>query len=357
MEENQQTISKIYAYHALKVDKARHLFYEDRCQAHNITIEAPNALVGIEVEVENIVDYYNLEYYWEGKSDGSLRNSGAEFTSIPLRGQQIPYALRYLKEALEINNKPDFSNRTSVHVHMNVRDMTWNQIKTFILLYAIFERHFFNIAGTKREESIFCVPLYKTNQVRNITYLENGGAENWYKYSAINCGTILGNDTVPKFGTIEFRHLYGTLDEKIIINWINNIFCLRNASAKIKYEDLLEQVKNMNTTSEYVTLYQQVFKEYANTRTMLKKDFEYCVTQTKLSLWGDIVRYSYNANSNLWKRKNITKEKQEINEMKAKIIKDLINNAQAYHTPTFKIKHAETFDEWFNDQPQTQEGV
>lgn len=308
MEDQDQILGKIYHYTQLKVDKAKHKLYEDRSTPHTVYIEAPNALVGIEVEVENITGFYNIEYYWGGKADGSLRNYGAEFTSIPLRGIQIPYALRYLKQALEENSRPDFSNRTSVHVHMNVRDMTWNQIKTFILLYAIFERHFFNIAGTKREESIFCVPLYKTEQVQNITFLDSGGAERWHKYSAINCGTILGNNDVPKFGTIEFRHLYGTLDEKIIINWINNIFCLRNAAATIEYEHLLDRLKVMNTTSEYVALYQQVFKGFANTRTMLKRDFEYCVTQTKLMLWGNDIHYRYETNSNLYKRYHNIKE-------------------------------------------------
>lgn len=298
--EKEASIGKLYNYGALKVEKTKHLAYEDKQGPHGIHIEAPSALFGIEVEVENMYSHVPIEYYWTVKEDGSLRNSGLEFTSIPLRGYQIPYAIRYLTAALYRNNKPEFSNRCSVHVHLNVRDMTWNEIKTFVLLYSIFERHFFNIAGTKREESIFCVPLYKTDQLKNLDNFEEH-AQEWYKYSAINCGTILGNGVVPKFGTIEFRHLYGTVSEPIIMDWINNIMCLRNATQLFSYEELKEKLKEMNTTSEYVQLYTKIFKQYANLRMMQKKDFEYCVTQSKLALWGDTIFFQYAADSAFYK--------------------------------------------------------
>ena len=290
----------MHAFAGLKVEKAKHQAYEDKQPVLDVPIVAPHALIGIEVEVENITGYVPVEYYWTAKADGSLRNNGVEFTSIPLRGYQIPHAIRHLNKCLYENNKPDFSNRCSIHVHLNVRDMTWDEIKTLVLLYSIFERHFFNIAGTKRETGIFCVPLYKTDQLNVLNSLEYT-APSWYKYNAINCGTILGNGDVPMFGTIEFRHLYGTTDEFTLMNWINNIMCLRKATQMITYQELLEKLKVMNTTSEYVQLYVQVFGTFANLRLMQQKDFEYCVTQSKLSLWGADLRYPYKNDSALAK--------------------------------------------------------
>lgn len=281
-------ISKIYDYGNLIVEKVKHLRYEETQPKPTVEIVCPTALVGIEMEVENIRSDVPITHYWMHKEDGSLRNYGAEFTSIPLRGYQVPYALDHLEKCIRMHNNPDFSTRTSVHVHLNVRDMSENQIRVFILLYALFERHFFNFAGTKRETSVFCVPLYRTNQLADTIKRELIRISNyWHKYSAINCGTILGNGDVPKFGTIEFRHLYGTLDKTVIIDWINQIFLLRTASHQYEYEDLVKRIEHMNTTSEYALLYKSIFGKYARLDLMSKKDFEHCVTMTKLALFGE----------------------------------------------------------------------
>lgn len=294
-----EIISKLYPFGNLSVQKQKHSEYEQKQQKPNYSIVSPSALVGIEVEVENMTNPLYSEYYWNVKQDGSLRNSGLEFTSIPLRGYQVPYALEYLKKKINDNNKPDFSNRCSVHVHLNVRDMTWDQIKCLIILYALFERHFFYIAGTRREESIFCVPLYKTEQLRGVLQLEYT-QKSWHKYNALNLGTLLGSHDMPKYGTIEFRHLYGTDDLDIIINWINNIMCLREAARKIPLDQLLMDVYHMNTTSSYIALYSQVFGQYANERLMLKHDFEQCVSYTKIALWGHEHKPQYKENSDLF---------------------------------------------------------
>lgn len=294
--EKELQIGKIYGYNSLSVHKARHAAYENQQPDPQDYIVSPTALIGIEVEVENITKYFVPEYYWTAKEDGSLRNHGVEYTSIPLRGHQVPHALTYLQKRMQdVDLKPDYSPRTSIHVHLNVRDMTWNQIKSLVLLYAIFERHFFNIAGTKREQSIFCVPLYKTNQLSSLNTLETS-VVHWFKYSAINLATVLGGNDVPKYGTIEFRHLYGTGDKQIILNWINNIMKLREASRVYNYEELRNRIKTMNTSSEYTALYLDVFGEFANIRAMHKQDFEYCISQTKVALFGKTANQNYGTN-------------------------------------------------------------
>ena len=296
-------LQHIYGYTNLNVQKAKHAAFEQTLSPATFQCKDPNALLGIEVEVENIREGIPLEYYWKIKADHSLRNHGVECVSIPLRGHQVEHALRYLKTQMCTFNKPDFSNRTSVHVHLNVRDMSWSQVKVLVILYALFERHFFNLAGTKREQSIFCVPLYKSNQLSTILHIQNGGTK-WHKYNALNLGTILGDGDVGCYGTIEFRHLYGTDDLPTLMTWINNILLLRKASNEYKLEDLLEKVKTLNSTSEYVQLYEKIFQEYADLRSMSKKDFEYCVTHVKEVFWGyDLLRKEpYKAESSLGKK-------------------------------------------------------
>ena len=288
MKIKQTTVGQIVPYGPLSVNRQYHRNYEELQPKPQFDVVYKTALVGIEIECENITNQPYMEYYWSKKADGSLRNSGVEFVSIPLRASQVEYALDYLKNRVVLaGNDPDFSPRTSVHVHLNVRDMSLDQVKTLVLLYALFEKHFFNLVGSRREQSIFCVPLYRSGQLSTLRKLAPYSAK-WHKYNAINLASIFGDDDVTRLGTIEFRHMYGTFDKQIIIPWINTILKLREASLKYSYTELLDKIKTLNTTSEYIAMYQNVFGEYANLPAMQKDDFESCVTACKLALWGHI---------------------------------------------------------------------
>lgn len=243
-------------------------------------------MVGIEIEVENITNSLHPLAYWNIKADGSLRNNGVELVSVPLQIKQVQLALEHVYNVLTANNKPDFSNRTSVHIHVNCRDLTQNQIYNFILLYALFEKHFYAFAGNKRMNSIFCVPLFRTNQLNVIDNVVYGLSPNWHKYCGINLLPLYQNNVTQGYGTIEFRHLYGTSNQREILEWINDIMCLRKYACEISKDALLKNIKEMNTTSSYISLYSQVF---AKGRKVLsnKKDFEECVSNIKRELFGD----------------------------------------------------------------------
>lgn len=288
------TLSKLYEFTMLKVDKDKHMKYEQGRKA-TIPILHPSALVGIEIEVENIDSTVNTDYYWQYKEDGSLRNNGAEFASIPLRARQAEFALDFLNKALTEYNEPEFSNRTSVHVHLNVRDMTWEQIKVLVITYAMYERHFFHQVGTRRESSIFCVPLYKTQQLKYFMQNDVGSVKTWHKYNAINLGTILGSDSCLKFGTIEFRHLFGTMDTKFIVSWINQILCLRQEVQNTTLPALLEKLRRINTTSEYFADYKRIFGQFALPYSIMDKaDFESCITATKRAIFAHELKKYHN---------------------------------------------------------------
>ncbi|MCI0550231.1 MAG: hypothetical protein L0287_04700, partial [Anaerolineae bacterium] len=130
-------------------------------------------LLGLEIEVENVIlakyqEAVALTHYpiWNPKPDNSLRNNGMEFVSIPMKGTMVHKALHFLAHAL--GPKIDFSSRTSVHVHMNVRDMTISQIAAIGVVYAAVERLLFKWVGKGREASIFCVPLYETHDLQGL---------------------------------------------------------------------------------------------------------------------------------------------------------------------------------------------
>lgn len=339
-------ITKLYGFQQLNVQKTKHNQYEQKNPIENPSfILQPNALVGIEIEVENMNNGgWIPEYYWNCKEDHSLRNNGLEFTSIPLRGHQIESALKFLFEEFTLTGNTEFTfgNRTSTHIHLNVRDLTWDNIKSLLLLYCIFEKHFFTLAGTKRESSIFCVPMYRTHQASVIPNI-NSFDRTWHKYSAINAGTILGNEDVPKFGTIEFRHLYGTSNIDTIINWINNIFCLRVACQQYTFEELLEKLNTLNSTSEYINLYQTIFKQYALPDLLKRnnwKQFESCITALKLNLIKEKYTVSYVIESVFGTHQKEKKQPTEKQSNIEDLLKEIDNETNKH---TLKVKNANYF--------------
>ncbi len=287
---NSQTLLQdIHKYPALKLDKVRSNAFEksNKYEGTPFPWIMPHALVGIEIEVENIKHPVNIQAYWTSKPDNSLRNNGAEFVSIPLATKQIQPALHHLYKELYRFNKPDFSNRTSVHIHLNCRDMTQDQIYTLFLLYCLFEKHFYKMAGVKRLNSIFCVPIYRSNVENKAVNVIYDLSANWQKYCGLNLLPLVNNNLNPGgYGTIEFRHLYGTEDVDKILVWINNILALRKAAMEIPKEELLSLIKDMNTTSSYKSLYAQVFPEDCRILEH-KKDFEDCVSNLKRELFGN----------------------------------------------------------------------
>ena len=314
MYKKEPTLSELHTFSPLKTYKTDiTLCQNSMILEHPYNFKNKNTLIGIEIEVENIQDPPYLQSpFWKCTEDNSLRNYGQEYISVPLRASSIPYAIEYLKKVLFSTNEPIFSNRTSVHIHLNVRDFTLERLKVFLLLYCIFEKHFFNIAGSRRESNIFCIPLYKSEQKIHLSQYENT-LINWNKYNALNLGCILGNGINSNLGTIEFRHLYGTLDTSIIYPWIDSIIHLREYSRLISLDNLVETLKNLNTTSEYISLYKKVFEKTCLDLNLISKlDFESCITQTKLNYFEQNNCYYTNPstlNSNYNKKLNTPEDK------------------------------------------------
>ena len=287
MEPSTKPLQELYKYKTMTLRKTNSIAYE---KVHRIDKPfdwaSTQGMVGIEIEVENMKKSVHLEAYWDVKNDGSLRNHGIELVSVPLQIKQVQLALDHVYTQMNAQNEPDFSNRTSVHIHVNCRDLTQDQIFNFVLLYAIFEKHFYQVAGTRRMNSIFCVPLFRTNQMTTINEVIYGMSPNWQKYCGLNLLPLFANNVTQGYGTIEFRHLYGTNNQQEVLEWINDILCLRKFACEISKDNLLAAIKEMNTTSSYLSMYSQVF---AKGRRLLshKKDFEECVSNIKRELFGN----------------------------------------------------------------------
>ena len=257
-----------------------------------IPVVAGYTYVGVEVELENIT---KTEYSaisgstWKQHEDGSLKVKGREFVTVPIRFKYLEVELNRLFSGLK---NPHPSSRCSIHVHVNVREMTAKELASFILLYSIYERIFYRLSGN-RWDSNFCVPLYAAKEYpsRMLKFLiENRkpscmeDVPQWYKYYGLNLCPIFGFDGSSKQGTVEFRHHKGSIDTKEIINWINLITSLKQASKRIDLATILGMLLEMNSDSSYISLTQSIFGKYADKILNLptfKDDIEGCITSTK----------------------------------------------------------------------------
>ena len=85
----------------------------------------PAPITGIEVEVENVnaSETQAPSHSWRVEHDGSLRNMGIEYISLPTKPEHIESAITYLFDDI-LPTTAHFSPRTSIHIHFNCRDST-----------------------------------------------------------------------------------------------------------------------------------------------------------------------------------------------------------------------------------------
>jgi hypothetical protein len=228
-----------------------------------------NTFLGIEVEVERVfrergvLSVNDNFYLWDNIADGSLRNNGREFVSIPLRGDSVSFAISELHKILSTEKTcigHEFTDRTSVHVHMNVRDMEIKDLKNLILTYLVVEPLMYAFVGGDRAKNIFCVPITQSHLTYQLGQIMEVGerdfvayTRNWYKYTGLNLLPI------GKYGTIEFRHMVGTTNEEFLNKWLNMILSLKQYSNSVSLEKNKERILGLNTNSEYFNFLREVF--------------------------------------------------------------------------------------------------
>ena len=206
-----------------------------------------NTKIGVEVEVENVRVPTPIKG-WRSVNDGSLRDNGIEYVfSGPVGGLSATRRIDSLCETLSAMPDIRFSHRTSVHVHVDVRDMTFHELIKYVTLYAMIEPYLFAVCGKERDEGIYSLSLYRgKDQVSKLSAIARLGPNAlrseryWSKYSAVN---LL---SVPQFGSLEFRGHEGTADRSRLINWVNHLLKLKEyaTSGSNKLTDLPKALSN-----------------------------------------------------------------------------------------------------------------
>ena len=203
------------------------------------TFILPSTFIGLEIEVEGYdcctievaQDYFNII------EDGSLRNGGKELVfQVPLMGKDLYQALDSLQYILN-EDRCIYNDRTSVHIHLDIRDLNMEELFKLLFLYIYMEKAIYlytNKRGiSSREHNNYCVPWWKTEGFKkdlydlynlmhkDDTYGSRIILSRFSKYSGLNINPI------TSFGSIEFRHHYGTHNKERLIEWINIIMSLK----------------------------------------------------------------------------------------------------------------------------------
>jgi hypothetical protein len=247
-------------------------------------IKDMDTYIGIEIEMEGVYKSFTSglwQYLWSPRSDGSLRNGGIEVVSIPIKGVWIRRALKLIYATIK---GVVFSNRTSIHIHLDVRALTQKQLTALILVYLAVESLLYKFVGKDRDQNIYCVPLYTTTLVKSLVDWVNKSLDKvnmgHHRYAGLNL------DSLRKFGTLEFRHLHGTNDTTKVVNWINLIFKIKQYAMRNDLTYIIDTITALNTNSNYIAFINDVFEDtvYLLDTLELKSDLEKGVKAVKQSI-------------------------------------------------------------------------
>lgn len=233
----------------------------------------PKDFIGIEIELENIQVNFSSSL-WRCINDHSLRNNPKEFILYnkskerPCIGIEVERAFADLKkyfntvEELGEHYKPSCSERTSIHVHLNVLDMSAKQIRDLILWYMLFEDVLYQFSGPERKKINYCVPLADSEFLHFPHSRYASDPENWLYRVWQSWGKYLGLNlvTMSSLGTIEIRTHRGSYDTERILNWANILMCLKKQAMSDEKIPILSQYLSVNGASKTLS---SVFGKYA----------------------------------------------------------------------------------------------
>lgn len=195
----------------------------------------PHGEIGIEIEVEGGPWPEGNARNWVSHVDNSLRNGGIEYViNNPIRRDQVSASLQTLKKFLGNEAVLNFSYRTSVHVHVNVQELTVAQWVSFITAFTVLEEALVDVVGPKRAGNKFCLRAIDADEplrmilsgVRNQNL--HAQLRGDIKYASMN---VLATVT---HGTLEFRAMEGNLDEENITDWVNCLVAIKDYAIKLE---------------------------------------------------------------------------------------------------------------------------
>lgn len=196
--------------------------------------------VGLEIEVEGNqfpkeeIEYDNygnstsidrhplIPVWWAYTHDGSLRgDDNAEYIlDKPTKFDEVPQAIDELWHMFnEYGSILDESNRTSVHVHLNVQQWYLNRVCSFFGLYFIVEDILTHWCGDHRVGNLFCLRAKDAPGIVSRLKQFFKSEHPWMideglHYSGLNAHAL------KKLGSVEVRTMRGVNNPETIKTWV-----------------------------------------------------------------------------------------------------------------------------------------
>lgn len=181
--------------------------------------------IGIEIECEgNKFKKQYLPEPWRYEHDGSLRGAdNAEYIfKTPQKFEDVPAAVNKLWAMFEeFGTVLDDSNRTSVHVHLNVQGFHLNRLCSLMGLYVAVEEVLTMWCGDHRVGNLFCLRCKDApaivSKMKKFFQQDNDSTQvltEGLHYAGMNAHAMM------KYGSLEIRSLRGVTDPDIIIDWV-----------------------------------------------------------------------------------------------------------------------------------------
>ena len=189
--------------------------------------------VGVEIELEALSALPTGKYTptgWRDESDDSLRGYSREYVmSKPVPLEKVQILLNSLKEALDKHEaKPIYSPRAGVHVHINVQELTSEQVIRFALAYYCLDDVMTRFCGTDREGNHFCLrlrdaqyPIFEIEKMVNAIDLLCFNTD-VIRYSTLNFKSLFS------YGSIEFRAMASQPDLSKIYEWCDMLLRIKD---------------------------------------------------------------------------------------------------------------------------------
>ena len=208
--------------------------------------------VGIEIEMEGKSRFpYEISKWWKAEEDNSLRGYSVEYVmKKPMPLDLVGDALDLLKEEIQLHgSKPVYSERAGVHVHVNVQDLTMDQVFCTAMVYYCLEKALVRYCGENREGNHFCLRVQDADYVldviesalihRNLRFLDTEDI----RYASLNFCSLF------KYGSIEFRAMETRPDFSKIKEWASMLVAIRNYARELEdYERIPAELSGSGPT-------------------------------------------------------------------------------------------------------------
>jgi hypothetical protein len=234
--------------------------------------------IEIECEGENLTPVDSQ--YWRTEDDGSLRgefpHSRCEYVlKKPLNFKSAVLAVKHLLNCQRVDVAFKFSFRTSVHIHVNVSELEWEEYLAFCYTWLLCEAPLMDFCGNSRKANRFCLRAEDSEGVVDVVLrlINDGGLgfinENDVRYAALNVGAT------AKYGSLEFRGMRGTVDEAVLSQWMTT---LGNMREFIKGKTIRKVYEEINELGNEAFLAKVTGFNYWNKQADMNMDYSYSLT-------------------------------------------------------------------------------